>query len=139
MNTFIYINWKIPIWIRVVGNVYYYYFFSGLKTIVGAVIESVKNLRDVIILTIFSLSVFALLGLQIYMGVLTQKCIKQFPLDGSAGNLTSENWNKFMSNSCEWTFSKFSKSFNIENLAGFETFQWINNEKYLFQIKSGYM
>ncbi|CAN8011264.1 unnamed protein product, partial [Ixodes pacificus] len=47
----------------------------GLKTIVGAVIESVKNLRDVIILTMFSLSVFALLGLQIYMGVLTQKCV----------------------------------------------------------------
>lgn len=41
----------------------------GLKTIVGAVIESVKNLRDVIILTMFSLSVFALIGLQIYMGV----------------------------------------------------------------------
>ena len=43
----------------------------GMKTIVGAVIESVKNLKDVIILTCFSLSVFALLGLQIYMGVLT--------------------------------------------------------------------
>jgi voltage-gated sodium channel type II alpha len=35
----------------------------GMKTIVGAVIESVKNLKDVIILTCFSLSVFALLGL----------------------------------------------------------------------------
>lgn len=52
---------------------------AGLKTIVGAVIESVKNLRDVIILTVFSLSVFALLGLQIYMGVLTQKCVRVFP------------------------------------------------------------
>lgn len=49
--------------------------FLGLKTIVGAVIESVKNLKDVIILTCFSLSIFALLGLQIYMGVLTHKCI----------------------------------------------------------------
>jgi len=77
--------------------------FLGLKTIVGAVIESVKNLRDVIILTIFSLSVFALLGLQIYMGVLTQKCIKYFPLDGSAGNLTNENWFAFMSNKCMLT------------------------------------
>ena len=38
---------------------------TGLKTIVGAVIESVKNLRDVIILTLFALSVFALLGLQV--------------------------------------------------------------------------
>lgn len=51
----------------------------GMKTIVGAVIESVKNLKDVIILTCFSLSVFALLGLQIYMGVLTQKCIRFSP------------------------------------------------------------
>ena len=33
---------------------------------------SVKNLRDVIILTIFMLAVFALLGLQVYMGVLSQ-------------------------------------------------------------------
>ncbi|KAM7346302.1 sodium voltage-gated channel paralytic isoform 32-T37 [Cochliomyia hominivorax] len=74
----------------------------GLKTIVGAVIESVKNLRDVIILTMFSLSVFALMGLQIYMGVLTQKCIKKFPLDGSWGNLTDENWKLHNENSSNW-------------------------------------
>ncbi|XP_006613072.1 sodium channel protein para isoform X13 [Apis dorsata] len=74
----------------------------GLKTIVGAVIESVKNLRDVIILTMFSLSVFALMGLQIYMGVLTQKCIKNFPEDGSWGNLTDENWERFVSNETNW-------------------------------------
>lgn len=73
----------------------------GLKTIVGAVIESVKNLRDVIILTMFSLSVFALMGLQIYMGVLTQKCIKNFPMDGSWGNLTHENWEQFNQNKCK--------------------------------------
>ncbi|XP_046749978.1 sodium channel protein para isoform X9 [Diprion similis] len=74
----------------------------GLKTIVGAVIESVKNLRDVIILTMFSLSVFALMGLQIYMGVLTQKCIRNFPEDGSWGNLTDENWERFVSNETNW-------------------------------------
>lgn len=75
---------------------------AGLKTIVGAVIESVKNLRDVIILTMFSLSVFALMGLQIYMGVLTQKCIREFPMDGSWGNFTHANWKFFMSNSSEF-------------------------------------
>ncbi|XP_028134019.1 sodium channel protein para [Diabrotica virgifera virgifera] len=74
----------------------------GLKTIVGAVIESVKNLRDVIILTMFSLSVFALMGLQIYMGVLTQKCVKNFPHDGSWGNLSHENWERFMDNETNW-------------------------------------
>lgn len=51
-----------------------------------------------IILTMFSLSVFALMGLQIYMGVLTQKCIKNFPMDGTWGNLTDENWERFVSN-----------------------------------------
>jgi len=76
----------------------------GLKTIVGAVIESVKNLRDVIILTMFSLSVFALMGLQIYMGVLTQKCIKNFPEDGSWGNLTHESWVRFNNNDSKSQF-----------------------------------
>lgn len=62
-----------------------------------------KNLRDVIILTMFSLSVFALMGLQIYMGVLTQKCIKVFPLDGSWGNLTDENFSRFCNNESKWS------------------------------------
>nr|XP_045613229.1 sodium channel protein para-like isoform X8 [Procambarus clarkii] len=72
----------------------------GLKTIVGAVIESVKNLRDVIILTVFSLSVFALLGLQIYMGVLTQKCVRKF--DFTKENWTDEDYFIFNSNKSNW-------------------------------------
>ncbi|XP_065366011.1 sodium channel protein para isoform X2 [Calliphora vicina] len=91
----------------------------GLKTIVGAVIESVKNLRDVIILTMFSLSVFALMGLQIYMGVLTQKCIKRFPLDGSWGNLTDENWKLHNENSSNWFASEDKLSFPLcGNISG---------------------
>ena len=37
--------------------------------------EAVRRLRDVIILTLFVLSIFALIGLQIYQGTLKQKCI----------------------------------------------------------------
>jgi len=47
----------------------------GLKTIVGALIQSVKKLADVMILTVFCLSVFALVGLQLFMGNLRQKCV----------------------------------------------------------------
>ncbi|XP_071977938.1 sodium channel protein type 2 subunit alpha-like isoform X1 [Engystomops pustulosus] len=47
----------------------------GLKTIVGALIQSVKKLSDVIILTVFCLSVFALIGLQLFMGNLRNKCV----------------------------------------------------------------
>ncbi|KAG8432389.1 hypothetical protein GDO86_016869 [Hymenochirus boettgeri] len=47
----------------------------GLKTIVGALIQSVKKLSDVMILTVFCLSVFALIGLQLFMGHLRNKCM----------------------------------------------------------------
>ncbi|XP_062270796.1 sodium channel, voltage-gated, type I like, alpha b isoform X11 [Scomber scombrus] len=55
----------------------------GLKTIVGALIQSVKKLSDVMILTVFCLSVFALIGLQLFMGNLRQKCVR-VPLNVSA-------------------------------------------------------
>uniref|UniRef100_A0A2K5R8W0 Sodium channel protein n=1 Tax=Cebus imitator TaxID=2715852 RepID=A0A2K5R8W0_CEBIM len=51
----------------------------GLKTIVGALIQSVKKLSDVMILTVFCLSVFALVGLQLFMGNLRQKCVRWPP------------------------------------------------------------
>ncbi|XP_052005088.1 LOW QUALITY PROTEIN: sodium channel, voltage-gated, type I-like, alpha [Xyrauchen texanus] len=51
----------------------------GLKTIVGALIQSVKKLSDVMILTLFCLSVFALVGLQLFMGSLKHKCVLEPP------------------------------------------------------------
>jgi len=48
----------------------------GLKTIVGALLEACRRLRDVCILSVFVLSIFALIGLQIYQGTLKQKCIR---------------------------------------------------------------
>ncbi|KAL0963798.1 hypothetical protein UPYG_G00313710 [Umbra pygmaea] len=48
----------------------------GLKTIVAALIQSVKKLSDVVILTVFCLSVFALIGLQLFMGNLRNKCLR---------------------------------------------------------------
>jgi hypothetical protein len=78
----------------------------GLKTIVSAIIYSVKNLSDVIILTIFALAVFALLGLQVYMGVLSQICIWDFPLDAheasGGGNVTDEIYHAWMTNASAW-------------------------------------
>ena len=37
--------------------------------------EAVRRLRDVMILTVFVLSIFALIGLQIYQGTLKNKCV----------------------------------------------------------------
>lgn len=70
---------------------------AGLKTIVGALIQSVKKLADVMILTVFCLSVFALIGLQLFMGNLRQKCVITPPFVNQTfasdydGNITDGN------------------------------------------------
>uniref|UniRef100_A0A8C5YHX2 Sodium channel protein n=1 Tax=Microcebus murinus TaxID=30608 RepID=A0A8C5YHX2_MICMU len=50
---------------------------SGLKVIVGALLRSVRKLVNVMILTLFCLSIFALVGQQLFMGSLNQKCIRK--------------------------------------------------------------
>jgi hypothetical protein len=79
----------------------------GLKTIVSAVVYSVKNLSDVIILTLFGLAFFALLGLQFYMGVLSQICLLNYPHtpeDSSVGwtQYDDDMWYNWMSNGSSW-------------------------------------
>ncbi|NXM10107.1 SCN5A protein, partial [Ploceus nigricollis] len=68
----------------------------GLKVIVGALIQSVKKLADVMILTVFCLSVFALIGLQLFKGNLRQKCIRNTT---EFCNKTWESYEKFMNDS----------------------------------------
>uniref|UniRef100_T1JEU7 Sodium channel protein n=1 Tax=Strigamia maritima TaxID=126957 RepID=T1JEU7_STRMM len=77
----------------------------GLKTIVSAVIESVKNLKDVIILTVFSLSVFALFGLQVYMGCLRQKCVVTLP-EEHLWNMSESAIKSFRNNDSNWYYKK---------------------------------
>ncbi|XP_077074743.1 sodium channel, voltage gated, type VIII, alpha subunit a isoform X4 [Siphateles boraxobius] len=80
----------------------------GLKTIVGALIQSVKKLSDVMILTVFCLSVFALIGLQLFMGNLRQKCViwpinitDMFP-DTNGSN--AFNWDEYIMNEKNFYF-----------------------------------
>ncbi|XP_039884123.1 sodium channel protein type 3 subunit alpha-like [Simochromis diagramma] len=49
----------------------------GIKAIISALFQSVKKLTDVMSLTVFCLSVFALIGLQLFMGNLKNKCIRE--------------------------------------------------------------
>ncbi|XP_061051286.1 sodium channel protein type 5 subunit alpha isoform X6 [Eubalaena glacialis] len=63
----------------------------GLKTIVGALIQSVRKLADVMVLTVFCLSVFALIGLQLFMGNLRHKCVRNFTvLSGTNGSVEAD-------------------------------------------------
>uniref|UniRef100_A0A4W4FUT0 Sodium channel protein n=1 Tax=Electrophorus electricus TaxID=8005 RepID=A0A4W4FUT0_ELEEL len=79
----------------------------GLKTIVGALIQSVKKLSDVMILTVFCLSVFALIGLQLFMGNLRNKCVL-LPHGSVASPTdypnTTFNWQEYISNEENYYF-----------------------------------
>ncbi|XP_036595578.1 sodium channel protein type 10 subunit alpha-like [Trichosurus vulpecula] len=70
----------------------------GLKVIVGALIHSVKKLADVMILTVFCLSVFALVALQLFKGNLRHKCTKNCTFF----NVTSDPYGE----NKEWDFCK---------------------------------
>ncbi|XP_036946333.1 sodium channel, voltage-gated, type I like, alpha b isoform X2 [Acanthopagrus latus] len=84
----------------------------GLKTIVGALIQSVKKLSDVMILTVFCLSVFALIGLQLFMGNLRQKCVRlPVSTNGTNGtNITADDMPFF--NSTTFTLNATESPFN---------------------------
>ncbi|XP_045110283.1 sodium channel protein 60E-like isoform X5 [Portunus trituberculatus] len=71
----------------------------GLKTIINALLNSIKQLVEVMTLTVFCLMVFALFALQVYMGVLKNKCVKTI-----VGNVTSEEWTLWRDNSSHWFY-----------------------------------
>ncbi|XP_048033303.1 sodium channel, voltage gated, type VIII, alpha subunit a isoform X7 [Megalobrama amblycephala] len=80
----------------------------GLKTIVGALIQSVKKLSDVMILTVFCLSVFALIGLQLFMGNLRHKCViwpinitEMYP---NSNGSHAFNWDEYIMNETNFYF-----------------------------------
>ncbi|XP_071080138.1 sodium channel protein para-like isoform X7 [Haliotis cracherodii] len=73
----------------------------GLKTIVGALLEAVRRLRDVMILTVFVLSIFALVGMQLYSGGLRQKCVLNWTIE-LGPNISDIEWLSFVNDSNNW-------------------------------------
>ena len=69
---------------------------SGLKTIINALLHSVKQLAEVMTLTVFCLMVFALFALQVYMGQLRNKCVLEVP--------PYTNWTSWVTNSTHWFY-----------------------------------
>ncbi|XP_009948673.1 PREDICTED: sodium channel protein type 5 subunit alpha-like, partial [Leptosomus discolor] len=67
----------------------------GLKIIVGALIQSVKKLADVMILTVFCLSVFALIGLQLFKGNLRRKCVRNSTASSTTLFFLNKTWESY--------------------------------------------
>lgn len=93
---------------------YITYILPGLKTIVAALIQSVKKMGDVMILTVFALAVFALVGLQLFMGNLRQKCVR-WPIQ------TNDTRFEFFNST-----SPFNNTVDFNNTMGFNDTMYSN-------------
>ncbi|XP_076464769.1 sodium channel protein para-like [Babylonia areolata] len=82
----------------------------GLKTIVGALLEAVRRLRDVMILTVFMLSIFALIGMQLYTGSLRHKCVRNWT-EVLGTNISDQDWYDFVWEPSNWQLDFYE---NIE-------------------------
>ena len=68
----------------------------GLKTMVNALLKSMTMLSDVLILTLFFLCIFALVGMQLFVGQLRNKCVASpVPHDFTG-------YDKYISNQSKW-------------------------------------
>ncbi|KAL0820244.1 hypothetical protein ABMA28_006163 [Loxostege sticticalis] len=73
----------------------------GLKTIINALLHSFKQLAEVMTLTIFCLMVFALFALQVYMGELRNKCVRNLVVP-EGENFTDEIWSQWIADPANW-------------------------------------
>ncbi|XP_006869194.1 PREDICTED: sodium channel protein type 11 subunit alpha-like [Chrysochloris asiatica] len=108
---------------------------SGLKVIVGALLRSVKKLVDVMILTLFCLSIFALVSQQLFMRCLNQKCVRKDCIANSTiintdcfekkGNSAEYKLCRKGDSSCSEAFecehTKYNPDYNYTN---FDNFGW---------------
>ena len=56
---------------------------TGLKAMVNTLVKSMKMMTDVLILTLFFISIFALIGLQLFLGKLRSRCVEVPPANFS--------------------------------------------------------
>ena len=96
---------------------------TGLKTIVGALLEAVRRLRDVMILTVFVLSIFALVGLQLYQGSLKRKCIRD-PDPVWRQNATQQEIDDYYKNS---NISESDQCIITWEITAAAVFEWISS------------
>ena len=64
---------------------------TGLRTIINALLKAMRQLLEVMTLIVFCLSVLALFALQVFMGELRNKCVRQWD-----PNNTDINWHTYV-------------------------------------------
>lgn len=85
----------------------------GLRIMVNSLLKSLKNLTDVMLLTLFFLAVFSIIGLQLFMGTLMHRCIRDpvgnyaeeyynYTLDANGNELFKQSRLNYINNVTNW-------------------------------------
>ena len=75
----------------------------GLRAMVNTLLRSLKLLSDVLVLFLFFLAVMALIGLQLFVGELRNKCVRDMPV-----NLTVD-FNDYLQNESKQRNVRFTQ------------------------------
>ena len=69
----------------------------GLKIIINALLKSMRQLGDAILLSLFCMMVLALFALQVYRGDLRNKCVEEVP-----AQVAWSDWSDWVTNPHHW-------------------------------------
>ncbi|XP_035702487.1 sodium channel protein 60E isoform X2 [Folsomia candida] len=83
----------------------------GLRMMINALLSSVVQLLEVMALTLFCLMIFALFALEVYMGKLRHKCVKEIPAADIPSNEIERDyhWKQWVDNPENWLTRDFPK------------------------------
>ncbi|XP_043849552.1 sodium channel protein type 9 subunit alpha-like [Dromiciops gliroides] len=78
---------------------------TGTRIIMGTLTQSAKMFCHAVILTVFCLSVFAVMGMQLFMGSLKNKCLPLLQEEGNMTDILSDNGSKHHNST--WHFTQY--------------------------------
>ncbi|XP_061173526.1 sodium channel protein type 4 subunit alpha B-like [Saccostrea echinata] len=94
-------------------------YIQALRTVAGALLDAIRRLRDVIVLAVLMISIFAIVGTQLYMGTLRHKCITIENFNVSFNHSELENkWFQHVQNTDNWYHTKSGQPLMCGNGTG---------------------
>ncbi|XP_062604353.1 sodium channel protein para-like isoform X2 [Saccostrea cucullata] len=94
-------------------------YIQGLRAVAGALLDAIRRLRDVIVLAVLMISIFAIVGTQLYMGTLRHKCITFENFNVSLNHTEfKDKWFQHIQNTGNWYYTESGQPLMCGNGTG---------------------
>merc|ERR1712168_665590 len=118
---------------------------KGLKAMVNTLLKSMKMMTDVMILTVFFIAIFSLIGLQLFMGKLHNRCIRRGENDSYINETYHRQWQKMVENNEKNPYGQYQKHNHIQKflptdeeiLCGNVSTAWLCDPEYICRQDMG--